>query len=395
MRSDQTARRNQNKNEILRELHFQGPLQRSVLADRLGIRRSSVGSIASELIEQGVLQEQEPGAARSPLALDATRLHVLAARVTSRTVNLARVYMDGRTTDNRRVSLGDDNAPARVVEELTKAFTELSKSDPDAVIGVGVASPGLIDPDAGEVKFAANLHGWRDIPLARNLARRIRLPVLVDHDGRAQLWSAAWFGKLIAQHQNLIYLGIQTGLGCSLIVHGRRVSGGRFAAGELGHVRAGDEGRLCNCGKMDCLETYCSRDAILAEVQRVWRGPGLNDLGDIASHAKDSPVVRNVLHRVAERLVGTLAPVLAAIDPDALILASPHRDFTQFLVPPVEHHLQAQLTGLESRRATVVVGDSPDTTAVMGVAGLVIERAMERGFAPVEDVYSASQAFGD
>ena len=54
-----------------------------------------------------------------------------------------------------------------------------------------------------------------------------------------------------------------------LAVHGKMLVGTNFSAGEFGHVKAGDQRRPCQCGAVDCLETYCGMSALIADIQKL------------------------------------------------------------------------------------------------------------------------------
>ena len=395
MAVEQARKRNLNRGQILRTLHFDGPLRRGEIGRRLGIRGSSVSNIVSELLSLGLLRERDPGSARSPVRLDTEEFHTVAASITADALHFARVYLDGRTEDVRDVPLEGDSTPERILEALVDGLASLlkgRKGRKKTQLGVGVATPGLVDPDSGRVRHAVYLSGWRDVPLGEQLSSRLGRRVMVENDVRCQLWACAWFDRLLKESDDILYVGILDGVACSFIARGRRVLGGRHSAGEIGHVRAGDEGRLCNCGKIDCLETYCSIPAILEEIRKIRPAssgqrsrpdradkPDLTSAGDIVLAAQVEPAVGNVLDRVVQRLVKTLAPVLAAVDPDVLVIGTDDGELSEMLSRPVERHVEAELAGMESRRAVVRTAGGLDANTLRGIAGLVIEDCFRTG----------------
>ncbi len=375
---DQIRKRNANREAILRALHFEGPLRRGAISARLGIRKSSVTSLSSELLAASLVEETRPGAPRSPLRLNVSRHAVVAARLASGHLHLGRVHLDGTVSDERTDALRPA-APDRAVGILAAEIGRLLAPATNRVVGVGVALPGLVDPSTGIVAFSSVLGGWRDVPLADDLSRRLGRPVLVDNDVRCQLWAAAWFERFLHEADNLLYVGILDGVACSLILHGRRVVGGRHAAGEIGHVRAGTEGRRCACGKTDCLETYCSLPALRAELRRRRPGMRIESADDLARLAVADPAARRALDVAAARIARVIAPVLAAVDPEIVVLGSGSRSFSEILQPLLDRALRAELVGQTPRKALLRIGEPETQASLKGIAGLVLESAYHSG----------------
>jgi predicted NBD/HSP70 family sugar kinase len=362
---EQIQKRNRNREAILRALHFEGPLQRSELSERLRIRKSSVTSISAELLGANLVAEQDPGRPRSPLLLEPSRRPVVAARLTRQAVHVATVALDGTVVGERSFPLRGDTKPDRVIDLLTRSIAPALKGSKARPLGAGVALPGLIDPLDGVVRYTAAFEGWRDVPLVAELTSRLRVPVRIDNDVRCQLWASAWFDRLLREFENLLYV--------------RRVLGGCRAAGEIGHVRAGAEGRRCECGKMDCLETYCSLPAVREEIRKLRPGSPAVSASALALRAANDPALRGVLDRAAARLAQVLAPLMAAIDPDAVVLGSGAREFSDLLRQPLEHALRAERVGLEARCAVLRVAEPESSATLKGIAGLVIEEAFRTG----------------
>jgi hypothetical protein len=63
-------------------------------------------------------------------------------------------------------------------------------------LGVGIGSAGLVDAEAGVVRWALNL-GWRDVPLAPEVARKLdnKIRVFADNDANANVLGEGFFGS--------------------------------------------------------------------------------------------------------------------------------------------------------------------------------------------------------
>jgi glucokinase len=64
--------------------------------------------------------------------------------------------------------VGPDGVTARILETVSEALQSAGKTLDD-VVGVGIGSPGPLDPDSGVVLTTPNL-GWENFPLAAKLS---------------------------------------------------------------------------------------------------------------------------------------------------------------------------------------------------------------------------------
>ncbi len=380
MSNERILKRNMNRYAILQALHFHGTQRRGTLSEKCEIRKSSITTIVSELIQQGVVNEDVPGSLRSRLSLDTTTYYALAASVSPAAISTARVYLDGRTTHQNTAPL-QSCQPQDVYATLARNMQLLRDADDGIPLGIGIACPGAINPDTGLIQLAANLGGWRNVNLADGLRNQFGLPVFVDNDVRCQLWCSAWFDRILARDDNLLYISIGSGVSSAAIVHGQRVIGSRHAAGEIGHVRFGNNGRLCSCGRLDCLETYCSLPAILAELAQVLPEQDRPvTAAEISSMAAKKNVIPNVLDRVAERIARAVAWITVELDPQVILLGTDDVAFTRILAKLLDRHIQNELMGLDMQHTEIGSARAIGDACLWGSAGLVIDNAFKEGY---------------
>jgi glucokinase len=160
--------------------------------------------------------------------------------------------------------------PDGVAAQIAEAITEAAQSAglrPDGLLGIGVGSPGVVDPVTGSVTSARNLPGWEgSFELAAVLKKQLGTPVLVGND--VQVATDAEF-KLGAGKPYKSILGVfwGTGVGGGLILNGKPWVG-RGGAGEIGHVVVEIDGARCMCGRKGCMEAYAGRAAMEARARR-------------------------------------------------------------------------------------------------------------------------------
>jgi glucokinase len=127
-----------------------------------------------------------------------------------------------------------------------------------AIAGIGLSSPGPVDPQRGVVLEPPNLGPrFRDIPLAAELAAAEGLPAFLDRDTNVAALGERAFGAA-RDCDDFIYLTISTGVGGAIVSGGQLFHGPDGLAGELGHVPVSLEGPRCGCGGIGHVEAYAA-----------------------------------------------------------------------------------------------------------------------------------------
>jgi len=184
----------------------------------------------------------------------------------------AAAFGDGDAVTPREVHrepVGDDRAPATIVERLARTIERLAGETTEQVaVGVGVAA--LLRDRRGTVASSPHLR-WRDVAFGELLARRLggRYRLGVYNDANAVTWGEAVAGAARGYRDVLaVYVG--TGIGGGLITGGQLVEGASNCAGEIGHtkVRWDAEAAPCMCGGRGCVEAYVGGRYVLERIRR-------------------------------------------------------------------------------------------------------------------------------
>jgi glucokinase len=132
---------------------------------------------------------------------------------------------------------------------------------PEALLGIGVGSPGPLDRRNGTI-IHAPLMGWHDFPMAGRLKADFSLPVRIDNDGNLGALAEQRCGAALGL-RNILYVTVSTGCGGGILVDGKVYHGKNDGAGEFGHVSIDPEGPECPCGGRGCFELYASGTALV------------------------------------------------------------------------------------------------------------------------------------
>jgi glucokinase len=158
---------------------------------------------------------------------------------------------------------------ASVLVAMREAMNIAASARPGFYLaGVGICSPGPLDPKTGVVINPPNLPCWRDFPLAARVSKEFGVPVLVENDANAaglaeSIWGAG------RGFETVFYATLGTGIGTGLVLNGHIYNGRTGAATEGGHVTIDYRGTKCGCGKFGCIEALASGPAIAARARAV------------------------------------------------------------------------------------------------------------------------------
>lgn len=300
--------RGHNRALVLQTLYHAGAMSRADLSRVTGLTRVTISDLVAESIADGIVVEKGIRSAAGPgkpailIDLDRGGHQIIGLDLSgTEAFHGALLSIDGEVLVRDEIArpAGEDGevAYARVHDLAMRLVAAAQKP----LLGVGVGTPGVVRPD-GMVLSAPNL-GWTDLPLEQRLGVELGLPVLARNDANAAVLAEYTFG---GARSDVMLIRIGRGVGAGLITGNQPLLGGRFAAGEIGHVVVGtDGGPRCICGRDGCLEAWLSVqrlvDAISAE-------PGSRDA---------------LLRDAGMRLAIAIAPIVAALDLSEIVLSGP------------------------------------------------------------------------
>lgn len=151
------------------------------------------------------------------------------------------------------VDIGGSNIRAAIVEEdtikevksvpvdrggsefdvINQVIQVIKAVKTDAVEGVGIGVPGVVDVRNGIAYDVQNIPAWKEVPLKRILENKFSLPVLVNNDANCFVLGEKYYGKARG-YSNVVGLIIGTGMGAGLVLNGRLYEGTNCGAGEVG-----------------------------------------------------------------------------------------------------------------------------------------------------------------
>jgi len=319
-----------NEVQVLDALLQHGAMSRAELARRVGLNRSSMGSIIAGLTASGMVRERaqtssmvgqvgRPGIAVeiNPHGGAFIGVEIGVERLAACVVDLNAEVIGSEAVLHAtpEVAVGKTiKAVAKLVRALVKRF-DLG----GAIGGLGVAVPALVDKTG--LVLNGLLLGWRDVPLRELLVKQLgdTFPIEVENDANA--FAIAETGRNPALlSETVAFLRMENGVGGSLFDHGKLFRGGHGHAGEFGHLLV--NGKTATFGRSlpHHLESHIGKDAVLAQycARKKCAHAGMAEL--LAAIDQAEPAAVNLVQRWGNHIAYALSQISAAFNPHRIVL---------------------------------------------------------------------------
>ena len=320
---------------------------------------------------------------------------VLALDLGGTQIRAAVILPDGSRLARTEASTPKQEGPAAVLrtcrELLAASRAQAPEATSAALAGIGISSPGPVDPATGVVVEPPNLGPeFRDIPIGAEMSDAFGLPAYLDRDTNVAALGERAFGAAIGMDE-FIYLTVSTGVGGGVVTGGKLLRGADGLAGELGHVPVALDGPRCGCGGIGHVEAFASGTALardaralvaanrspyLQERANALGGPDRLSAREVAegSLAGDPDCV--ALMATARRaLAVACVGYVNAFNPRRIVIGGSIAEGEgERLLEPIRHAIATEVFKITARYVTVVPAQLGGDVSLAGAHPLVLSR---------------------
>jgi predicted NBD/HSP70 family sugar kinase len=254
-----------NKARILNYIFQHGHASKVDLANDLKLSMPTILQNVKELTERGMVQEignyQSTGGRKAKaLSLVANNCFAIGVDITANHLGLVGVNAMGQIVADLRLSKRYEDTfqyyqdVAEIVEDFIRQNSKKIESR-DKIIGIGVSIPGIIDK-TNNILIKSHALQVSNISLQK-MSQFLPYHVKFDNDA-----NCAAYTELSDRNSNVIYLSLNNTVGGAISYNGKLYEGDNFKSGEFGHIIIVPGGKRCYCGKLGCLDCYCSALAL-------------------------------------------------------------------------------------------------------------------------------------
>lgn len=250
------------------------------------------------------------------------------------------------------------------------------------MVGIGVGAPNA-NYYRGTIEYAANLIWKGIVPFTDEFKLRYDLPMYITNDAKAAAIGEMIYGNA-SNMRDFMVITLGTGLGSGIVSNGQLIYGYDSQAGELGHTKIVDGGRMTGLGRRGGLEAYVSSTGIKRTVffllsdmmdNSVLRDYSYHELhGEIITRAAEDgdPIARAAFEMTGRILGEQLANFTTFSHPEAFFLLGGLAKAGKWIFEPTKRHMEENLLPFYKGKVKLLPSGMMDkNAAVLGAAALV------------------------
>jgi glucokinase len=328
----------------------------------------------------------QEAAVQSVLAIDLGGTQLRAAHVSPDASVSCRHATETRAED------GADRVLERICDLARVVRAEAAGAGLPEPIGIGISSPGPLNPWRGVVIAPPNLPGWRDVPLAARVERAVGLPTFLERDTNVAV-VCEWRYGAARGARNVIYVTVSTGIGGGIVLDGRPLIGPDGTAGEVGHLTVDLDGPLCGDGQPGHAEAIGSGTAIARDGRELLAhnaSPLLRELAESAGEVdaelvaraadQGDPAAQRIIRRAWEAVGALCAGLVNVLNPEVLVLGGGIAMHRPDLLEAVREQVALRAFPIPARRVRLVLAQYPKDVSLIGSLPIVNERINDPAF---------------
>lgn len=202
---------------------------------------------------------------------------------------------------------------------------------------IGIAVPGTISEN--KIIKSVNL-GLENFDLVNVLEEKLKLNIRLKNDAKCAALAEKKYGEL-KQYKNSVFLCIGTGVGGAVIYNNELLEPNKFPGFEFSHTIIHKNGKLCNCGKRGCFETYASLKKFKKKISEEFKLNTMDGgiIREFIRQNQDNSTLKYMINNYIEDLSIGISNIINIFEPDAICIGGSFAEYRDILYEPLKRSL--------------------------------------------------------
>ncbi|MDP3147710.1 MAG: ROK family protein [Ignavibacteria bacterium] len=394
----QTVLRQRNVSLVLETIKSNGPIAKREIVYLTGLSFAKVNSIIIFLHNLGLILEvgkekSNGGRPSSIFELNQNFRYTIGCQLSHTQIHTIVSNLKGEILFNNIKPFDKSIGKEVVIDMLIDSIDNLIKNSgipKDKFIGIGVAIAGLFNPKDETTLPFPHLVTWGNVSFKSILSNKFKLPCYINNVANAAALAERNFG-LGKGIENALYLNVGSGLGMGIIFNGKLYEGVSGTAGEFGHITVDENGPLCACGNVGCLEAIASTKAVIIDAKdRLRQGvssvlsnmvkDNINNLDfkmicDAA--VQSDKLAFGIIDKMGQNLGEGIVTLINLLNPERIILGGKIVDASKLIIIPIMNIVQKRALEIPRRNTEIVFSNMGSNAGTVGSTIPIIEKFFE------------------
>ena len=358
------------KQAILGKFISEGTESIADISREIGTSIPTITKLVGELIDEGLIEEvgklgTTGGRRPSIYGLNPSAGFIVGVEIRWHHISMAITNFKGEIVDFQE----DIPYTLESTEESFRAFCTFLKQivdktwiDRTKVLAYGFNLSGRVNNETG---FSLSYFISEHRPISLVFKEELGTCVFVENDSRAMTYGEYICG-IADEEKNMLFLNVTWGLGMGMIIDGKLSYGKSGFSGEIGHFPMLDNEKICQCGKIGCLETGASGSAahrLVMEKLAEGRASILSDtlkkngcitLDDIILALNEEDVLAiEVIEEIGRTLGRAIAGLINLFNPELVVIGGKVSAAKDYLMLPLKSAVQKHSLNMINRDTTI------------------------------------------
>ncbi len=266
-------------------------------------------------------------------------------------------HLTGKTVDELTSAIYD--AVAQIISE--------NHVPTEKILGLGIAFAGIVDYQNGIVIMSSVLPGM-NFPLLEKL-NRFAFPVMIENNANAAAIGLKWNTK-DKSRQNYLTVLVEidrnvSGLGIGIVIDGKLYRGASYCAGELyPHLPTLTE-------ILSPIRSRFVEGEILKNHLSSFEMIDIHFLIDAAR--RGDSVAQKVFSMIGDEVGHTIAPAVALLNPDSLIITGDVTEMEHILLDTIRKVIDMKVLSITGNSLNITVDKHHHYAVAVGAASLILD----------------------
>jgi N-acetylglucosamine repressor len=372
-----------NLSSIFKAIRKQGPISRIELTEITGCSAGTVSNHVRTLIKKGFVIETKKGISsggRKPIQLmiNPNKAYIFSIEIEVNQIKIGMFDLEIKVITKSIIPITYKDDYKKTLEQV---FFEMDKMREeknlklDNLLGIGVAVPGLIDKEKGILEFAPNL-GWKNVYILKIFKDKFNLPVILDNEAKAAAIGEREF--IYPKMDNMVFISINEGIGCGVILNGELYRGASGNAGEFGHIIIDTNGPECHCGNRGCWETLASESYIVNRYLKLSNSNKELTKKEIYQLGKngDKKVIE-IFNETGRNIGIGLVNIVNGLSPELLVIGGGIVEIKDYIYEEIIKKLEESALSISYKKVEIKFSELAGLAAVYGMADLIINERIK------------------